>query len=77
MSPIIGPRAAEKSHKTADAILSRYSTVLMCQGGIYHAIIFYRNRKLFKMLGWEDFDATNVHVCNYDDSIIMMIVPLW
>ncbi|XP_064404815.1 uncharacterized protein LOC135350047 [Halichondria panicea] len=49
VSPIIGPRAAEKSMKTADAILSR-------------------NRKLFKMLGWGDFDATNVHIIGSEKS---------
>ena len=66
MSPIIGPRAAEKSLKTANAILKRCTAIIHKKSciALYYILLASssRNQRMFKMLGMKDFEETNVHV---------------
>ena len=59
VSPFVGPRAADKAAKNADAILKRYW--FLAKRSMLH-FVFQRTRRIFKALGLSDYTKTLFHV---------------
>lgn len=60
--PVLGPNAAQKAQKTAEAILKRYLSQFCWQRMSYISQLFYRTRNMFKLLQLGDYSQTHVQV---------------
>ena len=58
-----GFRSIEKGHRTAQSILSRFSTKLEVAHLLLILTSCYRVRNIFKKVGFEDFTRVHMQVC--------------